>query len=58
MIIYPGGGRCYNLKNDKEASEVTEGKSSRVRWENIQANVSSAMKREFHKMIEDYIYSY
>ena len=26
-----GGGRCYNLKNDKEAGEVTEGKSSRMR---------------------------
>ena len=26
-----GGGRCYNLKNGKEGSEVTEGKSSRMR---------------------------
>ena len=28
-----GGGRCHNVKNDKEASEVTEGKSSRMGWE-------------------------
>ena len=27
-----GGGRFYNLKNGKEASEVTEGKASRMRW--------------------------
>ena len=27
-----GGDRCHNLKNGKEASEVTEGKSSRMRW--------------------------
>ena len=25
-------GRCHDLKNGKEASEVTEGKSSRMRW--------------------------
>ena len=25
-------GRSHNLKNGKEASEVTEGKSSRMRW--------------------------
>ena len=25
-------GRCHNLKNGKEASEATEGKSSRMRW--------------------------
>ena len=24
--------RCHNVKNGKEASEVTEGKSSRMRW--------------------------
>ena len=27
-----GGGRCHNLKNGKEVIEVTEGKSSRMRW--------------------------
>ena len=26
------GGGCHNLKNGKEASEVTEGKSSRMCW--------------------------
>ena len=26
------GGRCYNLKNGKEASEVTEEKFIRMRW--------------------------
>ena len=30
--LLTGGGRCHNLKNRKEASEVTEGKSSRMRW--------------------------
>ena len=32
LVMMLGGGRCHNLKNDKEASEVTEGKSSRMRW--------------------------
>ena len=27
-----GGGRCHNLKNGKEASEVRKGKFSRMRW--------------------------
>ena len=27
-----GGSRCQNLNNGKEASEVTEGKCSRMRW--------------------------
>ena len=27
-----GGGQCHNLKSGKEAIEVTEGKSSRMRW--------------------------
>ena len=31
-VVHGGGGRCHNLKNGKEISEVTEGKSSRMRW--------------------------
>ena len=27
-----GSGRCHNLKNSKEVSENTEGKSRRMRW--------------------------
>ena len=30
-VIGGGGGRCYDLRNSREASEVTEGKSSRMR---------------------------
>ena len=30
MTNFRIGGRCHNLKNGKEASEVTEGKSSKI----------------------------
>ena len=33
LIHYVFVVRCYNVKNDKEASEVTEGKSSRMHRE-------------------------
>ena len=31
-VRYGGGDRFHNLKNGNEASEVTEGKSSRMGW--------------------------
>ena len=37
VVDESGGGGYHNLKNDKEANEVTVGKSSRMRWEGKQS---------------------